>query len=167
MPTARIVTTPRIETVQAEFVVPLPNEYDTVRSEEAVAPIDTDAVPKATFDGWAKVMFWFREPTLIVCVAVAAAVKFVVNAESASMTQLPVVRTLTTPPLIEHTADEEPRIVNTGVRPEEEPVTVLIDDAAGVYVPLGSGDAGTADVKLTTWPARAMVIVCTDDVVEL
>ena len=104
------------------------------------------------------------EPTLIVCDAVDAAVKFVVSEESASMTQLPVVRKLTTPALIEHTADEEPRIVNTGVKPEDEPVTVLIDDAVGVYVPLGSGEAGTAEVKLTTWPARVIVIVCTAEV---
>ena len=92
----------------------------------------TDDVPKATFEGCANVMFWFSDPILMVCDAVAAAVKFVVSAESASMMQSPVVRKLTTPPLIEQIDDDEPRIEKVGVKPEELPVTVLIDDAVGV-----------------------------------
>ena len=132
MPTARIVTTPNVETLQAVFVVPLPRVYDISSPDDAVAPIDTEEVPKETFDGRVNVMFWFNEPTLIVCEAVAAAVKFVVSAESASMMQFPVVRKLTTPPLIEQIDDDEPRIVNVGFKPDELPVTVLIDDAMGV-----------------------------------
>ena len=164
VPTARMVTTPRVETLHAVFVVPLPRVYDMSRPDDALAPICTDDVPNETFDGCGKVMFWFSEPTLIVCEAVAAAVKFVVSAESASIMQEPVAKKDTTPALIEQIDDEDPRIVNVGVSPEEVPVTVLIDEAVGVYVLPGSGEAGTAEVNDTTWPARVIVIVCSEDV---
>ena len=136
------------------------------RPDDALAPICTDAVPNETFDGCVKVMFWFSEPTLIVCEAVAAAVKFVVSAESASMMQEPVAKKDTTPPLIEQIDDEEPLIVNAGASPEGVPVTVLIDEAVGVYELPGSGDEGTLEVNDTTWPARVIVIVCSEDVVD-
>ena len=41
-------------------------------------------------------------------------------------------RKVTTPPLIEHTEADDPRIEKVGVTPESEPVAVLIADAVGV-----------------------------------
>ena len=51
VPTARIVTLPSGVTEHAEFVVPAPREYSTVRPEDAVAPSANPAAPKDLFDG--------------------------------------------------------------------------------------------------------------------
>jgi hypothetical protein len=59
-------------------------------------------------------------------------VKFAFSAASESITQEPVMRKVTTPPLIEHTEADDPRIEKVGVTPESEPVAVLIADAVGV-----------------------------------
>ena len=51
VPTAEIVTTPSVDTVHAEFVVPLPNENATSSVDEAVAVKATLDEPNATADG--------------------------------------------------------------------------------------------------------------------
>ena len=89
------------------------------------------------------------EPTAIVCVAELAAVKFVFDAALAVITQSPVAVNVTSPEESEHGPDTP----NVGATPEAAPVTVEMAFAVGVYVPLGSGDAGTADVNDTTCPA--------------
>lgn len=143
VPTARIVTTPSEETLQALLVVPPPREYETVRPDEAVADIATLDVPKATFAGCGNVMFWFSDPTAITCVTDIAAVKFVFEAADAVIVQVPVTVKVTTPPA----SMQAPPTANVGVTPDDEPVTVEIAEAAGAYVPLGNGDVGTDEVK--------------------
>jgi len=73
-------------------------------------------------------MFWLMEPTTIVCVTSAAAVKFVLPAADAAITQLPEAVKVTTPLEIEHVPDT----ANVGVTPEDNPVTVEVAAAAGV-----------------------------------
>ena len=61
VPTASTVTTPRVDTEHAAPEVPYPevpepSTYDTVRLDDAVAPIDTDDDPNAALDGCANVI---------------------------------------------------------------------------------------------------------------
>ena len=56
VPTARIVTTPRLDTEHATLVVPAPRAYVTSPPEEVVAVIATLDDPKETLEGCAKVI---------------------------------------------------------------------------------------------------------------
>ena len=69
--------------------------------------------------------------------------KFVFDPAEAVIVQLPATVNVTTPPEMVHA----PATVKIGVIPELVPVTTDVATAAGVYVPLGRGDAGTADVN--------------------
>ena len=55
VPTSRTVTTPSGDTEHA--VMPATSSYETVKPEDAVALIDTDDDPNATFGGCVNVMF--------------------------------------------------------------------------------------------------------------
>lgn len=162
VPTALTVTAPSDETVHAVFVVPAPRVYVTSSPDDAVASTLKSVDPKETFAGWANEMFWFSDPTAITCATGDAAAKFVLEVAVAVTVQVPVTVNVTTPPVIVHA----PLAVRLGVTPEDNPVAVERVDTAGVYVPPGNGDDGTAVVKESACPACVIVIVCTDDVVS-
>ena len=92
-------------------------------------PIATDEEPNDTFDGCAKVMFWFRAPTSITCVTAVAARKFVYGPAAVAVSvHVPVVLNVTVPPLIV----QVPAAAIDGVTPDDEPVTDEIADTVGV-----------------------------------
>lgn len=160
VPTRAMVMTPNVDTAQALFVVPDPREYVTVRFEDAAALNAKLAAPKATFAGWSNAMFWFSDPTEMVCDTAELALKLVEEAAEAETTQSPVVVKVTVAPANVH----DPATENVGATPEADPVTVEIASAATEYVPFGRGSVGTVEVNDTTCPAWVMVMVCDGDV---
>jgi uncharacterized protein (UPF0212 family) len=62
--------------------------------------------------------------------------------------------------LIEQTALDAAAIVNDTTSPVDEPVTVLVDDALGVYLPPATGLEAGVDVNDTICPACAMAMAC-------